>query len=638
MQGGYGKYQGTWIPLQEAKELAIKNGVYEKLRPIFEFVAGERSPPPAPKHATAASSKPRAPRGVPAQRRPNNAAVAAAASNQLYTHHQQSLSQSQSQQHQDYEALDTQSQLDPQTTPSHSTTASSPRFTPADPHEMQPPSTRKRRRPRDDSPSTLALKSHRLWADDLLDYFMLSSELQSSPPPLPPSPPPGTDLNRPIDERGHTALHWAAAMGSVPIVRDLIRRGADVDVQSSTGETPLMRSVIFTNAWDKKCMEPLAVQLVRTVTMQEWHSNSTVFHLICALTSSKKKYECARYYLDCLLNKMSEVMTSDQIERVLNETDAAGDTAITIAARNGARKCVRSLIGRNAAVDIPNAAGETADQLIVQLNCRRQEREIGGGRLSSSPYQPTNSMASGLMEGGPVMPLPFTPMAADGANGTVYTDGTFESTSALSLQTQLLPTLQTKTHALAEKLEMEIREKDSELAEAERVAHLRREEIAALKAQAQALKQEEEEWEGDDVLADELQALEAECETFTKTEGDQALKALMAFEARKSLGTPESSSGGSTNGEEALLKERLELAREVYALHEERKGLVRGVVQCLASLGASAGGETGAGAAEEKRRLYRRLIVGALSVREEDVEGLLPEILEELEGDRATGA
>ena len=63
-----------------------------------------------------------------------------------------------------------------------------------------------------------------------------------------------------------------------------------------------------------------------------------MFHHIANTTVSRKKYACARYYMECILNKMAEVLSPDQIERILNEQDHQGDTAITIAARNGARK------------------------------------------------------------------------------------------------------------------------------------------------------------------------------------------------------------------------------------------------------------------------------------------------------------
>ena len=87
IQGGYGKYQGkldlrifeiysssgkkgTWIPLEDGEDLAKKNGVFEKLRPIFEFRqnTADKSPPPAPKHTTAASNKPKVPKAPPARR------------------------------------------------------------------------------------------------------------------------------------------------------------------------------------------------------------------------------------------------------------------------------------------------------------------------------------------------------------------------------------------------------------------------------------------------------------------------------------------------------------------------------------------------------------------------------------------
>ena len=73
VQGGYGKYQGTWIPLEEGRHLAERNGVLDKMRAIFDYVPGDRSPPPAPKHATASSNRMKPPR--------QSAAAAAASRN-----------------------------------------------------------------------------------------------------------------------------------------------------------------------------------------------------------------------------------------------------------------------------------------------------------------------------------------------------------------------------------------------------------------------------------------------------------------------------------------------------------------------------------------------------------------------------
>ncbi|KAJ2240918.1 Transcription factor mbp1, partial [Coemansia sp. RSA 454] len=50
VQGGYGKYQGTWVPLDRAIGLARRLNVYEALHNLFEYnpAAGEK-PPTAPR-------------------------------------------------------------------------------------------------------------------------------------------------------------------------------------------------------------------------------------------------------------------------------------------------------------------------------------------------------------------------------------------------------------------------------------------------------------------------------------------------------------------------------------------------------------------------------------------------------------
>lgn len=52
VQGGFGKYQGTWVPLDIARSLAAKFEVLGELKPLFDFTRtpGSESPPQAPKH------------------------------------------------------------------------------------------------------------------------------------------------------------------------------------------------------------------------------------------------------------------------------------------------------------------------------------------------------------------------------------------------------------------------------------------------------------------------------------------------------------------------------------------------------------------------------------------------------------
>ncbi|CAG8516017.1 2637_t:CDS:2 [Ambispora leptoticha] len=52
VQGGYGKYQGTWVPYERGKELAEQYGVFEILKPILEYK------PPRPDVLISASTSP----------------------------------------------------------------------------------------------------------------------------------------------------------------------------------------------------------------------------------------------------------------------------------------------------------------------------------------------------------------------------------------------------------------------------------------------------------------------------------------------------------------------------------------------------------------------------------------------------
>ena len=490
---------------------------------------------------------------------------------------------------------------------------------------------RKRRRVED--PMSQADKEHQLWADELLDYFMLmDSPLDQLP--VAPLPPQGADLNRPIDDKGHTALHWAAAMGDLEVVKDLIRRQAAVDVQSKNGETPLMRAVLFTNNYDRQNMDKLAGLLIRTVNMQEWYGQ-TVFHHIANITERKSKYQCARYYMDCILNKMPEIMGPDQIERVLDTQDNNGDTAITIAARNGARKCVRSLIGRNAAVGIPNHMGETADSLIVQLNRRRQERSHNR-QLSSSPFQADSRGPSFL--GGPVRPH------LNGTSGAAMIDPTlsqagfqasqssdssnFKSEAALSLTSAIMPALKSKADQLAVHLESEIEEKEAERLEAEQVAAERSAQIEMLHQQldeltAKDLELAEDDAEDDDAMSRKLQALMQEYETLMQEDEDAELKEILSQEEQTSSDSPPDDM--LLDDDEEQVTQKLPLVQELHELVEQRKVLFTAIVQALSNAGMS-----------DKQTGYKRLLTGALGVREEDVEGMLPEIVAELE-DRQLG-
>ncbi|KAF2858377.1 apses-domain-containing protein [Piedraia hortae CBS 480.64] len=409
IQGGYGKFQGTWIPLDSARDLAAKNGVLDKISLIFDYVPGTHTPPPAPKHAASGGSKPRAPRN--SQRKATRAPSA------------------------------------PSIPPMSEYSSAAPSMA-GDQYETATMGSEMHYQAQNQNLSPLEeARTYQRWADDLLDFFMISSSVEY--PPIRPSPPINANHNRIIDNSGHTILHWSAAMADLEVVRELIELGASVDVISYVGQSPLMRAVQFLNSYDKQNMESLVEIFISTVCRQDYFGN-TVLHHVAGIAETRNKFECASYYMDAVLNKMIEHFSPDVIETVINQPNVHNDTALTIAARLGARKCVHSLLARNASMDVVSNTGETADQLIMQLNARSQ-----GLQNSSSPNDADAEAVA--------------PSVTDAAGST---STSYLSAAAMSITSNVAPNLSQKLRVLASMLDRELLNTDAQMTEAKRaLAH-----------------------------------------------------------------------------------------------------------------------------------------------------------------------
>ena len=535
--------------------LAERNGVLNRLLPIFDFVPGDQSPPPAPKHATAVS-KPKVPRQAGGRQAPR-------AKQQMYA--QQVMAQPQ-QLHTINEAYEMES-FRHEGTPDHASIMISED---GDPSMLGSQYSSKKRKRGMEAPPQMSFseQEHLLWTDELLDYFMLQNS--NEPLPQPPEPPQTIDLNRPVDDKGHTPMHWAAAMGDLHVVSTLEQRGARLDCQAHNGETPLMRAVMFTNNWDKQTMDRLVDRLQGTADMSDWFG-STVFHHIAATTCSKSKYQCARYYLDILLTKLGETWPPEMLTALLEKGDHNGDTAIILAARYGARKCVRSLLNHGVNIETPNARGETADELIKELNARRRDRYRAG---SSSPPARSNVSPSNIRSSPTIMPTTISPSRQRSRDVLHY-----RSEAATMLASQLPTLITSRAEALAAAFESELAEREVEAHEAERLLDQRRQEMQVLHNRNQALRARfgdtsiEDTTYDDEQLA-ELDALTRESERLLELE--QAAELHRAVQdAEAALPTTSSTSPSDATGD---LTEKLHLAHALAASQSRRRALVSSVV------------------------------------------------------------
>src|SRR5947209_13834449 len=114
-----------------------------------------------------------------------------------------------------------------------------------------------------------------------------------------------------------------------------------------------MRAVLFTNNYDRKSFPRLVTILRDTIEVVD-SFDSTVFHHIAATTSSRNKLFAAKYYCNVILLKLSETEPQGEIGLLLDRKDLDGNTALTISARNSARKLVQMMLAYHASPDIHN--------------------------------------------------------------------------------------------------------------------------------------------------------------------------------------------------------------------------------------------------------------------------------------------
>ena len=194
----------------------------------------------------------------------------------------------------------------------------------------------------------------------ILDYFVSES---TQIPAFLISPPPDFDPNVVIDDDGHTALHWACAMGRIRIVKLLLSAGADIFRANAEGQTALMRSVMFTNNYDLRKFPELFELLHRSTINIDRHDR-TVFHYIVDVALHKGKPHAARYYMETALNRLTDYPR--EVADILNFQDDEGETALTLAARARGKRLVKLLMDSGASFEIRNNDGKSAEDYIVE--------------------------------------------------------------------------------------------------------------------------------------------------------------------------------------------------------------------------------------------------------------------------------
>lgn len=184
----------------------------------------------------------------------------------------------------------------------------------------------------------------------------------------------GADLDMPIDNSANTALHWAATLARVSLMRLLVSKGANMYRGNAAGQTPLMSAVSVNNSLDHSCFPETLEILAPLIELRDTQGR-TILHHIAVTCAIKGRAASSKYYLEALLEYLvrSNIGASQNVsfqenypkpiglmrfmQEMVNARDKAGNTALNLAARIGNRNIISQLMEVQADPTIPNHKG-----------------------------------------------------------------------------------------------------------------------------------------------------------------------------------------------------------------------------------------------------------------------------------------
>lgn len=182
----------------------------------------------------------------------------------------------------------------------------------------------------------------------------------------------GDEYEVPIDTSCNTALHWAATLARIPLVKKLMDKGFDIRRTNSGGETALIAACQARNNLDQNTFSALLDLLSPSIEIRDARGR-TMLHHIAVSSAMKGRAAVGKYYLESLLGhvikqpgpvsannmsfdgpKSTPMTLTRFMSEIVNAQDKSGDTALNLAARTSTKTIIDQLLEVGADPHIAN--------------------------------------------------------------------------------------------------------------------------------------------------------------------------------------------------------------------------------------------------------------------------------------------
>lgn len=183
----------------------------------------------------------------------------------------------------------------------------------------------------------------------------------------------GEDLNIPLDQSANNALHWAATLAKVPLLKLLVQRGANIHRGNAAGQSPLISAVLVSNSWERSCFPDMLELLGGLIEVRDLQGR-TILHHIAVSSGINGRSKSSKYYLEALLEFLvrgtqpSASSSSTTVAAIANNIRAQnGDVSLSQGSQSQGKGAISLVRFLSHVVNARDKAGNTALNLVARI-------------------------------------------------------------------------------------------------------------------------------------------------------------------------------------------------------------------------------------------------------------------------------
>lgn len=179
--------------------------------------------------------------------------------------------------------------------------------------------------------------------------------------------PPNFNINYEIDDQGHSALHWAAAMGNISLIHLLLQLNVNILNCNNLGFNCITKAVFYNNCYNQRVFNEIINILNVCLLTPDVNGRLPVHYLVELSVNQSKDPQIINSYMDSILTTIGN-NNFELLRTCLNYPDNIGNTVLHLAALNQNFELCSKLYNLGSSMEVINLNNETPASILAKYD------------------------------------------------------------------------------------------------------------------------------------------------------------------------------------------------------------------------------------------------------------------------------